>query len=131
MSSSLLRPIPVVLRPDLTVTNIELAEGDMIIRVFNNPSSFPRSGKPYKTYKVKVTNKTFITTLKDLEKGKYAISIYHDVNSDNICNMNFLGVPVEAYGFSKNFKPKLSAPSFSDCSFDAMQDVSINIELID
>ena len=115
----------------LKVTNIENPKGVMVIRVFNNPSAFPRSKKPYKVYKVKVTSKILITDLKGLEKDTYAISIYHDVNSDNTCNMNFLGMPIERFGFSKNFKPKLSAPSFNDCSIDVKQDVSINIELID
>ena len=115
----------------LQVTNIENPKGVMVIRVFNNPSSFPRGANPYKIYKVKVTSKTFITNLKGLEKNTYAISIYHDVNSDNTCNLNFFGMPIERFGFSKNFKPKLSAPSFNDCSIDVKQDISITIELID
>ena len=114
----------------ITITNIEVVKGNIKIKVFNNPESFPRKGKPYKSYSEKVSDKVVSVVLKDLKKGKYAISLYHDVNSDNECNMNFLGMPTESFGFSKNFKPKLSAPSFEDCYINANQDMSIKIELI-
>jgi len=115
----------------ITITNIKDVKGNMIIKLFNNPDSFPRKGKPYKVYSEKVKTNIVSVVLKDLKKGEYAISLYHDVNSDNECNMNFLGIPTESFGFSRNFKPKLSGPSFEDCYIDANQDMSIKIELID
>ena len=92
----------------ITITNIKDIEGNLIIKLFNNPDSFPRKGKPLKVYSQKVTSNIVSVVLKDLKKGKYAISLYHDVNADNECNMNFLGIPTESFGFSRNFKPKLS-----------------------
>jgi len=123
-------------RPELidlkvTITNINDIKGNMIIKLFNNPDSFPRKGKPYKVYSEKVTTNIVSVVLMDLRKGEYAISIYHDENADDECNMNFLGIPTESFGFSRNFRPKLSGPTFEDCYIDANQDVSINIELID
>ena len=115
----------------ITVTNIKDVKGDLIIKIFNDPDSFPRKGKPFKVYSHKVTAKTVSVVLKDLEKGKYAISLYHDVNSDNECNMNFLGIPTESFGFSRNYNPKFSSPSFDDCYINANRDMSIAVELID
>ncbi len=115
----------------VTITNIKVVKGNLIIKIFNNPESFPRNGKPYKVYSKKVTSKVVSVVLKDLKKGKYAISLYHDANADNECNMNFLGIPTESFGFSRNFKPTFSGPSFDDCSIDLKQDMSIKIELID
>ena len=115
----------------VTITNIKEIKGDIKIKVFNNPDSFPRKGKPYKIYSQKVRTKIVTVVLKDYTKGKYAISIYHDVNSDHECNMNFLGIPTESFAFSRNFKPKLSGPTFEDCYIDANKDTSIEIKLID
>ena len=115
----------------ITVTNIQDVKGDIKIKVFNNPDSFPRNGKPYKVYTQQVTAKIVTVVLKGYKKGKYAISIYHDVNSDNECNMNFLGIPTESFAFSRNFKPKFSGPTFEDCYIDANKDTSIEIKLID
>lgn len=115
---------------EIVVTNIKTQKGSIELGVFNKPKSFLKKGKEYKVYSQKVSSDTVIFHLKDYKKNDYAISIYHDINSDNECNLNFLGIPVEPYGFSRNFKPKLSKPSFNDCKIDAFEDKSVNIALI-
>ena len=114
----------------IVVTNINKQSGTIELGVFNKPKSFLRKGKEYKTYSQKVTSDTMVFNLKGLKKDDYAISIYHDVNSDNECNLNFLGIPVEPYGFSRNFKPKLSKPSFDDCKINTSQKMPIFIALL-
>ena len=116
---------------EIMVTNIKTLEGSIEMGVFNTPKSFLRIGKEYKTYSQKVTNDTMIFLLNGYEKDNYAISLYHDVNSDHECNLGFLGIPKEPYGFSKNFRPKLSKPSFDDCKVDANQKMTLIIRLID
>ena len=115
----------------LMVTNINTLKGSIEVGVFNKPKTFLRKGKEYKTYSQKVTNDTMVFQLKGLKKDDYAISIYHDVNSDSECNLNFLGIPIEPYGFSRNFKPKLSKPSFNDCKINTSQEMPIIIGLLD
>jgi len=48
---------------------------------------------------------------------KYAVVIHHDENDDGVFQQNVLGIPLEGYGFSKNVRPVLSAPSFESCQF--------------
>ena len=55
--------------------------------------------------------------IKDMNYGEFAIAFYQDVNNDGKCNKNFIGIPVEPYGFSNNFKPALKPPRFDDCKF--------------
>lgn len=116
---------------EIMVTNINTPEGSIEMGVFNSPKTFLRIGKEYKTYSQKVENETVIFLLKDIKKGDYAISIYHDVNSDHKCNLGFLGIPEEPYGFSKNFRPILSKPTFNDCKINANQIGPVIIRLID
>lgn len=115
----------------ISVTNIHTLKGSIEMGVFNNSQSFLHKGKEYKTYSQKVTNDTMVFLLNGFKKDNYAISIYHDVNSDDECNLSFWGIPVEPYGFSRNFKPKLSKPSFNDCKINASQDMPLFIGLID
>ena len=115
----------------ILVTNINTQKGSIHIGVFNNPKTFLRKGKEYKTFSKKVTNDTVIFILNGLTKADYAISIYHDINSDNECNLNFIGIPLEPYGFSKNYKPKFSKPSFENCKVNVQKNMSTTIELID
>ena len=116
---------------EITVTNIKNLKGNIEIGVFNNVKSFPEKGKAYKTYSKTVTNDKVVFILKDIVKDDYAIALYHDVNADKKCNLNFMGIPVEPYGFSKNFKPRFSKPSFNDCKITVDKSSAITIKLID
>ena len=113
------------------VTNIKTHKGAIQIGIFNNSKSFLKEGKEYKGLTKTVKDDTVIFTFKDLDKGDYAVSLFHDVNSDQKCNLNFIGIPVEPYGFSKNFKPKLSKPSFNDCKITVNANSTTTIKLID
>ena len=115
---------------EVLVTNISLYQGSIKLAVFNEPEVFLEKNKSFKKYSKKVKNDTLLIRLKNIPKGKYAISLYHDINSDGECNLNFIGIPSEPYGFSNNFKPLLRKPSFSDCLFSAQEDTSICIALI-
>lgn len=117
--------------PQLTlhVENIDKLQGKIVIGVFNSEKGFLKEGIA-KNYSIEVGKKKESIVIKDLPPGEYAISIYHDENSDSICNLNFLGIPKEGYGFSNNIKPKFSAPSYADCKFSLNSDQILTIKLI-
>lgn len=78
-----------------------------------------------------VKGNTVEIILKDIPKGNYAVTLYHDENSDKKCNTNFLGVPNEPYGFSNGFRRRLFKPSFEDCKVEVQKNTTINVVLID
>lgn len=119
--------------PQLTINiqNIESLQGEIIIGVYNSEKGFLADDTVFKTYKIRVNETTERFVITGLPKGDYAVTMYHDENSDGICNRNFLGIPKEPYGFSNNFKPKFSAPKFKDCKFSLLTDHVIEINLID
>lgn len=114
----------------ITVTNIKVIKGDIQLGIFNKEDTFLKPGKEYRRYTQSVTSDSVVITLKAMKKDSYAISIYHDLNSDYTCNLNFLGIPTEPYGFSNNYKPIFSKPSFSNCRFNMRSDRAITIKLI-
>ena len=114
----------------VTVTNIEAAKGYVVISLYNKANSFPKEGKHYKQVKVKVKGTSIKYSFQNLPKGDYAMVAYHDKNSDNECNLNFVGIPTEGYGFSRNFRPKFTAPGFNDVKFTLKDKYSSNIKLI-
>jgi uncharacterized protein (DUF2141 family) len=62
--------------------------------------------------------------------GGYAVSIYHDANGNGHFDQNFLGLPLEGFGFSNNPSTMLGAPKFADARFVAPAgDVTIHIRL--
>lgn len=114
----------------VTVDNIKTMEGSIEVGLFNQDGKFLEKNEAYKSVSVKVTSITETVVIENLPKGTYAISLYHDINGNGICDRNFMGIPKEPYGFSNNFKPKFSAPTFADCTFDVEANHSMTIDLI-
>lgn len=46
--------------------------------------------------------------------GLYGVVAYHDSNDDGEVNQNFLGIPTEGVGFSRDAPARFSAPRFTD-----------------
>lgn len=105
---------------NLTISNIKNTNGSILISVFNSADGFPSDDKKaiakYKIEKISgVTAKFKITGLKP---GKYAVSILHDENNDQICNTNILGIPNEGIGCSNNPKSVMGPPKYKDSEFE-------------
>jgi uncharacterized protein (DUF2141 family) len=59
-----------------------------------------------------------VITLKNVPVGTYAIEVFQDLNSNGKMDSNFLGLPKEPYGFSRDAHPRLSKPDFSRVKFE-------------
>ncbi len=114
----------------ITIDNIKGTSGTIQIAVFNKSESFPKVGGEYKLSQFKISEGKSTFTIKDLPSGEYAIAIHHDENSDGKMNTNMIGIPKEGYAFSKNFKPKFSAPTFSDCAIQIDSDQKMRVKMI-
>jgi uncharacterized protein (DUF2141 family) len=66
----------------------------------------------------------------DLPPGQYAITVHHDENNDGKLNRNFVGIPLEGYGFSNDARSTLGPPSFTKAAVTLQnQDQVITITL--
>jgi len=119
----------------INVSNIE-SNGNLIIAVWSNPdlwnsnatnSSGQKEGFDY-GYKEWVEKNKFSTTI-NLPKGIYLISILLDENQNNILDKNFIGMPVEQYGFSTEKKIRFRKPKFSEGSIKFYKKRVLDIEL--
>lgn len=50
--------------------------------------------------------------------GTYGIAGYHDENGNGKHDTNFLGLPLEGYGFSRDAPVRLAPPAFDDARFE-------------
>lgn len=117
---------------DLTVkvTAIEHSKGLIEFALYKNPALFTQAGKTHRLARVDAKAPEVKFQFNDLEPSNYAIVVYHDDNSNKICDKNFFGIPTEAYAFSNNMRPKLSAPSFEECAVKLDKDKVISIKMV-
>lgn len=102
----------------IRITNIQNTSGKpLLIGVYAKSDAFP--GENTSRYNKIILAKSSVATVTfKLPPGEYAVALMHDVNDDGKMEKNWIGYPTEPFGFSRNFKPKLGAPSFKDCSVD-------------
>lgn len=76
-----------------------------------------------------IRNKEAKVVFENLEKGEYAVSIYHDENNNNEMDKNFFGIPKEDYASSNNAKGSFGPPKYMDAKFIVKEDTTIHITI--
>ena len=98
----------------VVVENVKSDEGNVRAAVFNNAKDFTKTRFAGQFIPAKVGSVSL--TFKNLPSGQYAISAFHDVNSNEKLDTNFVGKPVEPYGFSRDARGTFGPPSFEDAT---------------
>jgi uncharacterized protein (DUF2141 family) len=112
----------------LEIDNISAGSGYVMVAVYNSEDDF-LSDRIYYKARLRVEGKKSQSHKLQLPNGEYAIAVYQDVNSDNILNKTFLGIPKEPYGFSGSPYIKFRPPYWSDTALRIDKDERIRISI--
>ena len=105
-------------RGHLTITVEGVLPSGGILRLgLYERKGYGADSNPVRFADVPVKLPVTVVTFTDVPPGDYAVMTYQDVNSNDRTDSNFLGIPTEPYGFSRNARPFLSKPSFDDARF--------------
>jgi uncharacterized protein (DUF2141 family) len=113
------------------IENLKNDKGVCRVCLFNNANAFiGESGKPYKCVITAINNKKSVAVIENVTPGNYALFVFHDANNNNKIDKNFLGMPKEGYGASKNILPFAAAPRYEENTFTvANNTVDLNVEI--
>lgn len=114
------------------VRSIPTAEGHLAYAIFPGPEGFPQDHqKAVKTGLLLISTQREVSLeFKDLPCGHYSIAVYHDRNDNQKLDKNFLGIPTESIGFSRNPTVRFGPPSFRDTEFQLSQTTVTQLEVI-
>lgn len=112
------------------VSNLVTDKGSVYLGLYDKKGDFLKENAAIFNAKVKATGNKVSYTFKNLPVGDYAVAVYQDVNNNGKCDRNMIGYPTEGFGFSKNYKPKLSAPKFDEVKIAVKQTTKVSIALI-
>ncbi|MCC2956525.1 DUF2141 domain-containing protein [Massilia sp. IC2-477] len=59
-----------------------------------------------------------VISLKDIPPGTWAVLAYQDENENSELDRNFIGIPKENYGFSRDAAGRFGPPSFEDAAIE-------------
>ena len=114
---------------NVEISHIKNQKGSLVIGLYNIEETFPIKTEEYRSLILDANATILKGQFKNIPNGTYAIALFHDENSNEIVDKNFLGIPKEGYGFSNNVKAIFSAPLFDEAKFELNETIDIKIEM--
>lgn len=107
---------------EVRILGVEKTKGILEVALFNSRRKWLKKGKAFMQKRVEVDGKDVVVVFENLPKGEYALVSYHDLNSNNKLDKNFLGLPKEPYAMTRKAKSKLRKPYYKEMKFDCTED---------
>lgn len=102
------------------IHNVRSAEGKVTVILYGgNPAEFLAKGKRLDRVRVSAQRGVVTACLQLRAPGTFALAVYHDEDGDGRMTRNFVGLPAEGYGFSRDAAAALGPPSFAEVAFEA------------
>ena len=115
------------------VTGFRNNNGKLGCSLFAGPEGFPRDRtKVFRRSWAPIQGARGECIFSGIPAGDYAVTVFHDENSNGKFDLNWVGYPLEGYGFSNNAKAQFKAPSFDETKFryDGASVKQISIDMI-
>lgn len=115
----------------IVVDGLQNQQGQVCVSLFAGSQGFPdKSDRAVRAQCVPVGKGQTAVTFQNLALGNYAIAVFHDRNGNGKLDRNFLGIPTEGFGFSRNPVIRTGAPRFSEAAvFVAGTETTAQIQL--
>ncbi|MES2882974.1 MAG: DUF2141 domain-containing protein [Bacteroidota bacterium] len=111
-----------------SINNFENSKGICRACLFNSPDAFEKQN-PLQCTLVTVANNQSKAEFTNIPDGTYAIFVFHDRNRNGMMDTNWLGIPKEGYGASKNKLPFAAAPKFEANKFVVAHNSTFNLSI--
>jgi len=108
------------------ISGLKSNTGLVQVGLFNSEGTFLK--KAYKGVSSEIKSNGVTVTFLNIPMGKYAISAYHDKNSNSKLDTNFIGIPKEDFACSNNAKGVMGPPKYDDAKFDLTKDSKLEIK---
>jgi len=122
--------------PTTNVIQVEISgfhsdKGQAMCSLFSSASGFPsKSDQAIAHAKSAIANRSAVCEFAGIAPGRYAVSVFHDENSNGKMDTNFVGMPKEGVGASNDAKGHMGPPKFDAAAFQfagGRLDLKINL----
>ncbi len=110
---------------EVDISGISNDKGNVRVGLYNSDGSF--LSQTFKSLLGKIESGKSTVVFENLPAGNYAISAYHDENSNGTLDKNAFGFPSEDYACSNNAKAMMGPPKWEDAKFVVAADSKINL----
>lgn len=100
------------------ITGLHNDHGRVLCTLYSSADGFPKdSSKAKARAQSLISDSDAICEFKNVAPGTYAISVFHDENSNGKLDSKFLGMPREGVGASNDAKGHFGPPKFPAAAF--------------
>lgn len=93
-------------------------KGQVLCALYSSPIGFPkRADKAIAHARSDISHGHAFCEFPGIASGTYAVSVFHDENSNGKLDTNFMGLPREGVGASNNAKGHFGPPKFDAAAF--------------
>ena len=104
---------------DLTLDLSTRTSGGMLaVAVYRDADAFRRGEGPVASRMVARTGAVTSVVITGLPPGRYAVAAFHDTDGNGDLTLWPIGLPREAYGFSRNVRGRFGPPAFASAAFE-------------
>ena len=111
----------------IRISGMNVDKGNVYVALYNSEATFLET--PYKGSVSKVIDKKATATFNGIEKGVYAVSVFHDENNNKKMDTNFIGIPKEPIGCSNGAKGFMGPPKYKNAKFKVNKNMVIPVEV--
>jgi uncharacterized protein (DUF2141 family) len=102
----------------IKVEKVSPRGGDLRVALYTEATYGGENGEPARDAVVPAKPGETIVTLSGLMPGTYAVKLFQDFNRNGRFDMNWLGLPLEKFGFSNDARPTFTEPPFAATKFE-------------
>jgi uncharacterized protein (DUF2141 family) len=100
------------------VAHFKNNSGQAMVALFKSDDGFPTKwAKAVTRATAKIKGRKATYSFKNVKPGAWALAVIHDANKNGKMDTNFLGIPKEGWGTSRNPRPTVGPPGFKDAKF--------------
>lgn len=93
-------------------------KGQVFCALYSSRDGFPKNTeKAVARIKSAISDKQAVCEFSGMAPGTYAVSVFHDENSNGKLDTNFMGIPREGVGASNGAKGHFGPPKFDAAAF--------------
>ncbi|MDD4911353.1 MAG: DUF2141 domain-containing protein [Sideroxydans sp.] len=108
----------------LTLLGKSISGKRLFVAVHSNADDFPtKDGKSIQSAVIATGDKTELS-IPNIAPGEYAVAAFADVNGNRVLDSNFIGIPQEPVGISRDAKGRFGPPKFADAAFKVGEGVT-------
>ena len=115
----------------VTVMKVDPKGGTLRVSLYDEFNWSKSEDQPLASANVPAVAPETVVTLTDIKPGIYGVKLFQDANNNGKFDQNFVGLPLEHFGFSRDARPFLSEPGFDHTKFtirDGANTITIHLQ---